>query len=590
MLGKAGDWLDERTGYRALLSHALDEEIAGGARWAYVFGSALAVVFACQVVTGLLLMATYTPSVTGAWSSVYYIQHEVSNGWFVRGMHHYGAQAMIVVLGMHLLQVALYGAYKKPREVTWWFGLMLLGLVQGLALTGYLLPWDQKGYWATKVATNIAGTLPVIGPATQQLIVGGPDYGQATLTRFYVLHVGVLPALLVGAVLVHIGLFRRHGATPPAGADLTKKGIFFPDQLLRDVAFAALVVFVMALLTSQTGGAHLDAPADPTVDFPPRPEWYFLFLFQLLKYLPGSLELLGTVVLPGLAGAFLFVLPLLDKGESRRVRDRIKYLAPVLAGGLAIVLLTNLSLQADKNDAQYQRSLAVSKVRADRAIALAHRGIPPGGPLDMLKADPLTRGPDLYAQHCNKCHVLDGVGEQEAPVHTGFASRDWILGMIADPQADHYFGKTKIDEMKPMGGKLGREKALAVTEFLFAEGREPQDPPVDATLVKKGEQVFRDTCMDCHLYKGDGADVFEGPDMTGYASRNWILGQIRDPGAASQYGELNEMPSFADDLDAQDQRMLTAFLRLQRFAKTAHPVGDIPAQPVPAAAKVDDEE
>ena len=588
MLSKVGDWLDERTGYRALLSHALDEEIVGGARWAYVFGSALAVVFVCQIVTGLLLMATYTPGVNSAWSSIYYIQHEVSAGWFVRGMHHYGAQAMIVVLGMHLLQVALYGAYKKPREVTWWFGLMLLGLVQGLALTGYLLPWDQKGYWATKVATNIAGTLPVMGPAVQRLIVGGAEYGQATLTRFYVLHVGVLPALLIGTLVVHIGLFRRHGATPPANADLSKKGIFFPDQLLRDVAFAALVVFVMALLTAQTRGAHLDAPADPTVDFPPRPEWYFLFLFQLLKYLPGSLELLGTVVLPGLAGAFLFILPLWDRGESRRVRDRIKFLAPVLAGGLAIVLLTNLSLQADAKDAQYQRSLAVSKVRGERAIVLAHKGVPPAGPLEMLKRDPLTRGPDLYAQYCTKCHVLDGAGEQDAPVHTGFASRAWILGMIADPQADHYFGKTDIDEMKPMGGKLGRANAAAVTEFLFAQGREPQDPPVDAALVKKGEQVFRDTCMDCHLYKGEGADIFEGPDMTGYASRSWILNQIRDPGAASQYGELNDMPSFDDDLDAQDLRMLSGYLRQQRFAKPAHAPAAIPEQPDPRA-KDDDE-
>src|SRR5262249_49184420 len=144
MLQKISDWLDDRTGYRALVSHALDEEIAGGARWAYVFGSGLLTVFITQVVTGLLLMATYTPSATGAWSSVYYIQHKVTGGWFVRGLHHYGAQAMIVVLGMHLLQVALYGAYKRPREVTWWLGISLLGLVQGLGVTGYLLPWDEK--------------------------------------------------------------------------------------------------------------------------------------------------------------------------------------------------------------------------------------------------------------------------------------------------------------------------------------------------------------------------------------------------------------------------------------------------------------
>src|SRR5689334_20461288 len=186
---KVADWLDERTGFRALLTAALDEEIEGGARWAYVFGSALFTIFLCQIVTGLLLMATYTPAINGAWSSVYYIQHKVAGGWFVRGMPHYGAQSMIVVPGIHLMQVALYGAYKRPREVTWWVGLGLLGMVQGLALTGYLLPWDQKGYWATKVATNIAGSVPGLGPAIQTVIVGGTEYGQATLTRFFVLHV-----------------------------------------------------------------------------------------------------------------------------------------------------------------------------------------------------------------------------------------------------------------------------------------------------------------------------------------------------------------------------------------------------------------
>jgi ubiquinol-cytochrome c reductase cytochrome b subunit len=586
MLTKVTDWLDNRTGYRALLSHALDEEIVGGARWAYVFGSALLAIFICQAVTGLLLMATYVPSTDGAWASVYYIQHKVASGWMIRGIHHYGAQAMMIVLGVHMLQVAIYGAYKAPREVTWWIGLILMQVVMGLGLTGYLLPWDQKGYWATKVATNIAGTIPGIGPQLQTLIVGGGDYGQATLTRFYVLHVGVLPALLVLTVGAHVAMFRRNGATPPAGADLSKRERFWPGQMFRDVAFSMLVVAAIALLA--TGGdSHLDAPADPSGDYHPRPEWYFLFLFQLLKYLPGALELVGTIILPGIAFGFLFMLPFLDKGESRRVRDRLPWLAPIFVGVVAIVFLTAQSLSDDKVDTAYQASIIRSKERAERAIALAGSGIPVGGPLEMLRRDPLTRGPDVYTQQCSSCHILNGEGEREAPDHTGFGSRDWILGVLLDPDADHYFGTTDISDMKPMG-KLGLPALNAVTEYLYSLGHEKNDPAFDGALAEQGKAVFSKKCMRCHVIDGEGAEIFDGPDMTGYGSRTWIERQIKNPEA--HYGELNEMPKFEGEIDDHDIRMVTAYLRQQRFAKVATPPKLSAAAAAPEPAKGDDDE
>src|SRR3954470_13031854 len=189
--------MDHRTGYRRFISVMLIEHIPGGAKWRYVWGSCLAFVFLLQLITGVLLMTAYSPGDSTAWSSVYYIQYQMDFGWFIRGLHHFGSQTMVVLLGVHMLQVVIAGAHLKPREVNWWLGLGLLGVVLGLSLTGYLLPWDQKGYWATGVATNIMSGVPVIGPWLKNIVIGGTDYGNHTLTRFFALHVAILPALLV---------------------------------------------------------------------------------------------------------------------------------------------------------------------------------------------------------------------------------------------------------------------------------------------------------------------------------------------------------------------------------------------------------
>ena len=191
------NWLDSRTGLRGFVHEALYERIPGGARWRYVWGSTLVFAFLVQLITGLVLWMYYSPSAQTAWESVYYIQYETGGGWLLRGLHHFMAHAMIVLLALHLLQVVIDGAYRAPREVNFWLGLILMQIVLALSLTGYLLPWDQKGYWATRVATNLLGVAPVIGPQMQQLVVGGADYGHHTLTRFFALHAGVLPGMLV---------------------------------------------------------------------------------------------------------------------------------------------------------------------------------------------------------------------------------------------------------------------------------------------------------------------------------------------------------------------------------------------------------
>ena len=207
-------WIDERVGLTELIREVSDERVPGGARLRYVFGSVLTFLFMQQVVLGILLATYYSASASDAWASTAYLQDQVAGGWFLRGLHHHGSSMMVIVVALHMIQVVIAGAYRAPREFNWWIGLAMGGLVLAFALTGYLLPWDQKGYWATQVATGIMGSVPGGGPI-QELLQGGTEYGNLTLTRFYAIHVFVLPLGLGGMLAAHLYLFRRHGVTPP---------------------------------------------------------------------------------------------------------------------------------------------------------------------------------------------------------------------------------------------------------------------------------------------------------------------------------------------------------------------------------------
>jgi ubiquinol-cytochrome c reductase cytochrome b subunit len=261
------NWLDHRTGIRAISHAALYEHIPGGARWRYVWGSTLSFCFFVQVITGFVLWGAYSPSAQTAWESVYYIQHQMTLGWLLRGVHHFTAQLMIILMAIHFVQVVVDGAYRAPREINFWLGLVLMQIVLGLALTGYLLPWDQKGYWATQVATSMISLVPLIGHELQQLVVGGDKFGHHTLTRFFALHAGVLPTLLAIFLTLHVLLFRRHGLTvrqPDRAPDTT----LWPEQLLRDAAAClgvAIVVLVMVLWSNShpEGGSITRRPTPP---------------------------------------------------------------------------------------------------------------------------------------------------------------------------------------------------------------------------------------------------------------------------------------------------------------------------------------
>jgi ubiquinol-cytochrome c reductase cytochrome b subunit len=595
------DWADQRTGYKKLVHETLYENVPGGARWRYVWGSTLAFCFTIQVITGLALWVAYSAGSQTAWESVYYIQHEMWGGWFLRGLHHYTAQAMTVLLVFHLMQVVIDGAYKAPREINFWSGVVLLLLVLALSLTGYLLPWDQKGFWATKVATSIAAITPFIGPELQKLVVGGSDYGHHTLTRFFALHAGVIPGVIIAFIVAHIYLFRRHGLTPKEPRR-RPDAAFWPDQVLRDAVACLAVLLVVVFFIIRYRGAELGAPADASEQFSAaRPEWYFLFLFQLLKYFPGGTEIWGAIVIPALLMGVLIAMPFVGKWKLGH-RFNLGFLWAMLAG---VGLLTYLARTEDAASPEFILAVHSAERDAARVIVLAQSpdGIPTAGAVTLLRNDALTQGPKLFAKNCASCHRYDGhdgLGSQpkdkvSASDLKGFASREWIAGLLDPARVDslHYFGGSKQKT-----GKMVKFVKEDIAEFDAAQKAQLQKLIIglsaeaglkaqsaadtrDAVVIAEGRKLVSSTamnCTDCHKFHAAGTEDPSAPDLTGYGSREWLLAFISDPSHARFYGERNDrMPAYGPDkiLTAAEIGLVTDWLRGEWYEPKADPLPNL---------------
>ncbi len=600
-MSRPSDWLDRRTGYRRLVSWLLYESIPGGARWRYVWGSTLVFTFLLQLFTGLLLWTAYSPSIRAAWESVYFIQHQMELGWFIRGLHHYASHAMIVLLVLHLIQVVIAGAYRSPREINWWFGLLLMGLVVGTALTGYLLPWDERGYWATQVTTKILGIVPLLGPTLERLLLGGPTYGHHTLTRFFALHAGLLPALLVLVTVLHVVLFRRHGVTHPE--DAKGETYFWPRQAFLDGLACLAVLVVLAAMAGwggweqgfvfgPEGGAPLDAPADPSRPSPSaRPEWYLLFLYQFLKYFPGRSEVIGAVVIPSFVVGVMFCFPFL----SRIRRGHALCVGITFATLTAALLLTVTAIREDQTRPMYQAGLADAEKKTGRILELAREnGIPPDGALAMLHRDPQTQGPTLFRDNCSACHRWDshdGTGAQVTEIRdgaslavppgasdlAGFGTPEWVAEFLKDPSAERFFGQTphRDGTMVQWARKnipLMTEREIdAVSAFVIHQTRDSESAAADPELMALGAHVFSSGnsegaqgCITCHQLdhpEVSGSGMALGPDLTGYGSAEWLDGIIRDSSQPRFYGNQNSgMPKFAHRLRNQELQLLTEWI------------------------------
>ncbi|MHB8483613.1 MAG: cytochrome b N-terminal domain-containing protein [Nitrospiria bacterium] len=408
-MGRIYAWISKRLNLPPVLHSLLDEPIPGGASWIYIFGSLTLFLFILQVVTGSLLLLYYAPTPDHAYESVRYIQDEVPFGSFLRGLHHWGASAIVMMIGLHMLQVFLYGACKAPRELMWNVGVFLLIVTLSFGFTGYLLPWDQKAYWATQVGINLVGTAPWVGGALARIIRGGTELGASTLSRFFAVHTVFLPWAITMLIALHLFILRRVGPAGPWEAKKRKalSEPFYPRQVYMD-AVAMGVLFVGLVLLSANFPAHLADRADPTdTTFRPVPEWYFLFYYQFLKYFEGKWEVVATFLIPILFFGILFAMPYIARGRERAPARR-----PVAMGAGVLLLI-------------FVFSMIGLAVKETASIAVADPAI--------------FRGKAIYSKlACAGCHRIHGEGAQVGPdlsYEGDKRDKTWLEAHFKDPQA-----------------------------------------------------------------------------------------------------------------------------------------------------------
>jgi cytochrome b6 len=349
------NWLDERLDLSGL-KHFIAEKgvpIHTQEVWYYLGGLTL-FLFAVQVFTGILLLLYYRPSATEAYESVQFIVTRVPFGWLIRNIHSWSANLLIAAAFAHLFSVFLLKSYRKPRELTWVSGMLLLFLMLGFGFSGYLLPWNELSFFATKVGTGIAGSVPLAGPFLLRLLRGGDDVTGATLSRFFGFHVAVLPAISTALVALHLLLVQRQGMSVPRRAERTlnagekvRQMPFFPNYVLRDVLLWYIALAALAALAAYSPW-DLGKKADPFAAVPPgiRPEWYFLATFHTLKLIPSHVlgvegERLGVIAF-GLVAVFLVFVPFLDR-RSRDGRNSPLFTALAIAGVGYLVVFTILA-------------------------------------------------------------------------------------------------------------------------------------------------------------------------------------------------------------------------------------------------------
>jgi ubiquinol-cytochrome c reductase cytochrome b subunit len=462
-----------------MLKHPVPRRVAGPMGWWYVFGSASLTLLMVQILTGILLALVYVPSADKAYESLVYLNYHEPLGWFLRALHYYAGSGMVVMVLVHMTQVFLHGAFKYPRELTWVFGVLLLLCTMGMFFTGQVLRWDPDAYWGIAVGASMAGRVPLLGPYIVELLLGGPVIGGDTLSRFFSLHVFVIPGALLVFLAVHLWMVLKLGVSDPPvpgkvvdprtydaeyEKDLQDGVPFLGEAMEKDGVASALAVIAVVLIAAIVGPKGPGLPPDPTLGGAnPRPEWPFLWLFALLSLSPPSAETFIMLVFPVVLILILFAVPFVSRrGERAPSRRPVAVLAVIVIytvlGALTYEGFTSPwspVMQAWSSDVLPPQTMVKGKTPAQLQGALV-----------------------LQGKQCRNCHALDGVGGRRGPDLSSVGTRltrDQLIDQVSN-------GTPGGGNMPAYGKQMSPVEMAALVDFLVSL-RPPGQPPARPSTI-----------------------------------------------------------------------------------------------------------
>jgi len=483
LIVQVGEWFDRRLQLAAPVREAAEHPVPRNtASWWYVFGSAALVVFLLQLVTGILLALIYVPSASEAWNSLQALNHDVTLGWFIRALHGWGSNFMVAIVLIHMVQVFLFGAYKFPRELTWIVGVFLLLMTLGMAFTGQVLRFDQDAYWGLGIGASIASRVPILGGSIVKMMLGGPIIAGATLSRFFALHVFVIPGTLIGLVGMHLLMVLKLGINewPMPGRlvkratyadeyhELTKKdgAPFVPYAIWKDLFFAAFILLAVAVCALYFGPFGPTGRPDPTIiQTVPKPDYFFLWLYALLSLLPPSMETPALLIGPVIGIGVLVLLPFLSgEGEKSWRRRPIAVLTVLL---IAVTLGTFTHLAGFTPWSPHMNAWSGDPV--------------PGKLLHGTTALQRQGALVFQAKQCRNCHSIGESGGQRGPALDSVAVRltqDQLIRQVIQGGGN----------MPAYGKNLSPAETTALVAFLETLHPAGQTPARDAALGEAQEK------------------------------------------------------------------------------------------------------